>query len=536
MLTSLSALPPALRRLLAMNRRCRSCRLHLLAVLVCIWIPATPCRAQQPPLLEQLTQTFNGYLEALELSLEPHIMVEDAVGAAVAVEDPGQKQALAAISQRNQRHLRAVAIWLATTGSFSTQQHQKVLELADQLAQQAPDPAQAGRGHNQQQNSPAPVLYAGPGGPGRKLSRKFITSVLETIADTAQQEILRAALQERDVFHRRAFAAYIAELAGRRLYLTSTQCEQLTALIDQRLVELGEKSQHPLYAANPQAYFLPYESLWTCISDQARKQVLNEAQSAFLKESQNLGDSLDQMHLSSSQSPEEWLQFVTDSSQKLQPWMLTGYLNRAQFYQDSLQLTDEQTAQLKLAALGATSHSLREWRDQCYNTIDQMENHRQQFAGGNFSFGLSRPDFNGEQSNPSTIWQNAVEKLQITQQATDLKKQRVQRRKQSDAHCALALLDQEFWLQPDQREAVQQLTAQVLPKQEPWEHYEYFRDIMLICYPLLLAEEEPIKKVLNDEQFEAWQGTAKMFQFDESNRLVQLNLQNQGQWSFQLNQ
>ena len=135
-----------------MNRCCRSCRLHLLAVLVCIWIPATPCRAQQPPLLEQLTQTFNGYLEALELSLEPHIMVEDAVGAAVAVEDPGQKQALAAISQRNQRHLRAIAIWLATTGSFSTQQHQKVLELADQLAQQAPDPAQAGRGHNQQQN------------------------------------------------------------------------------------------------------------------------------------------------------------------------------------------------------------------------------------------------------------------------------------------------------------------------------------------------------------------------------------------------
>ena len=114
MLTSLSALPPALRRLLAMNRCCRSCRLHLLAVLVCIWIPATPCRAQQPPLLEQLTQTFNGYLEALELSLEPHIMVEDAVGAAVAVEDPGQKQALAAISQRNQRHLRAIAIWLAT--------------------------------------------------------------------------------------------------------------------------------------------------------------------------------------------------------------------------------------------------------------------------------------------------------------------------------------------------------------------------------------------------------------------------------------
>jgi hypothetical protein len=60
--------------------------------------------------------------------------------------------------------------------------------------------------------------------------------------------------------------------------------------------------------------------------------------------------------------------------------------------------------------------------------------------------------------------------------------------------------------------------------------------LILFCYPVLLADPEDVKKSLSAEQFEVWQGTAQLFRYNKQNRLVELNMQNQGQWNFQLNQ
>jgi hypothetical protein len=166
-----------------------------------------------------------------------------------------------------------------------------------------------------------------------------------------------------------------------------------------------------------------------------------------------------------------------------------------------------------------------------------MENHRQQFAGGgNFSFGLTRPDVYSQHENPSAIWQNAIDQLSLGQQAQTLKEQRKERRRQADSHCVTALLDQELWLLPEQRDAIRKITLETLPKQEPWDHYDYFRDIILFCYPVLLADLDVVRQSLSAEQFEVWQGTAQLFRYNKDNRLVELNLQDQGQWNFQLNQ
>ena len=515
-----------------------------MAVVACVSPSATSCsHAQQPPLLQRLTEALDLALQGLQPDGHDGDM-PDMVQIGVAIDaaaDPAEnaviKQNRQAVEQRNDRLLNAVAAWMQAVAAFTPEQRTKLTELTKQrlAAQPAPN-AQPRVNQGQAGQSMAPILYGGPQGMGRSLAMALFEDVLKDVADEQQRQKLQAAMQERSAYQRTTFAAYISQLAGRRLYLTDQQAEKLTALVDQYLQVAGEKSWHPLYSSTPYAYFLPYENLWTCIPEEARRQVLNEAQAGYLAETQKLGDSLDQMHLSSSQTPEEWLKFVEESSQKLEPWILAGYRARSQWYRESLQLSAEQTAALQLAALGAASHGLRDWRDQCYSTIDQMENHRQQFAGGNFSFGLSRPDLQGDQGNSAAIWQKAVESLDMPQQAVALKDQRKQRRRQADSHCVTALLDQELWLLPEQREAVRQLTLGTLPQQDPWDAYEYFRDLILFCYPLLLADPEDVKKSLSTEQFEVWQGTAQLFRYNKQNRLVELNMQNQGQWNFQLNQ
>lgn len=512
-------------------------RLLLLLVFASPWTVNT-CRAQQPPLLERLTEAFNEVLGGLQqqpnIELMQDVQVVEAVGVA---ENAGMQQVQQATQQRNQRLLNTVAAWMNAVAEFTPEQR---LLVAQQIQQQLVTASATVK--RQQRNVPensasvAPILYCGPQGFGRSLSTTLVESVLQNVADEQQQQKLQAALQERDNFQRTTFAAYISNLVDRRLFLTARQTEKLTDLVDQHLQVSGQKSWHPLYAATPYTYFLPYENLWTCVSEQARKEVLNETQTVFLTETARLGDSLDQMHLSSSQTPEEWLKFVEESSQKLEPWMLSAYRTRSQWYKETFQLSDDKAAALQLAALGATSNNLREWRDQCYSTIDQMENHRQQFNGGNFSFGLTRPDAYGQVYNQSSIWQNAVDQLNLGQQARALKEQRHQLRKEADSHCVTVLLDQELWLLPEQREALRKIALDTLPKQEPPDYYDYFRDIILFCYPLLLADNELVKQSLSAEQFEVWQGTASLFRYDKNNRLVELNLQNQGQWNFQLNQ
>jgi len=520
----------------------------LLSTLMAAFTCVAPCvttavHAQQPPLLQRLSEALDIVLGDLrhgghDADMPDMEQVEVAVVAAVdPAENAAMKQNRQALEQRHARLLNAVTAWMHAVAAFTPEQRTKLAELtARRLAAQPAPNAMPQVNQGQAGQSMAPILYGGPQGIGRSLAMALVADTLKDVADDQQRQKLQTALQERSAYQRTTFAAYIAQLAGRRLYLTDQQAEKLTALVDQHLLAAGEKSWHPLYSSTPYAYFLPYESLWTCIPEDARKQVLNEAQTGYLAETQKLGDSLDQMHLSSSQTPEEWLRFVEEASQKLEPWLLAGYRARSQWYRESLQLSAEQSAALQLAALGAASHGLREWRDQCYTTIDQMEDHRQQFAGGNFSFGLSRPDMQSEQGSPSAIWQNAVAALDMQQQALALKDQRKERRRQADSLCVTALLDQELWLLPEQRETVRQLTLDTLPKQDPWDAYDYFRDLILFCYPVLLADPEVVKKSLSAEQAEVWQGTAQMFRYNKENRLVELNMQNQGQWNFQLNQ
>ena len=511
--------------------------LLLLLALVSPWT-SNACHAQQPPLLERLTDALNEVLNGLQqgsnVDQHPDVQIDVQVNPA---ENAIMKQARQAGEQRNVRLLNTVAAWMHSVAAFTPEQRMQVAQQIQQRLSAAPDIEQQrriNRGENAQ--SMAPILYGGPAGAGRSLANALVESVLKDIADEQQQKKLRAALQERADFQRTAFASYISDLVDRRLFLTLQQSEKLTGFVNQHLQAAGEKSWHPLYSATPYNYFLPYENLWTCVTEGARKEILNDTQARFLAETAKLGDALDQMHLSSSQTPEEWLKFVEESSQKLEPWMLSAYRTRAQWYKESFQLNAEQTATLQLAALGATSKNLREWREQCYNTIDQMENHRQQFAGGNFSFGLARPDVYNQFENTSAIWQNAIGQLNVGQRAQTLQQQRKERRRQADSHCVTALLDQELWLLPEQREALRKITLDTLPKQEPWEQYDYFRDIILFCYPVILADGDVVKQNLSAEQFEVWQGTAQLFRYNKDNRLVEMNMQNQGQWNFQLNQ
>ena len=515
--------------------------LRLLLLLLALVSPWTvnDCHAQQPPLLERLTQALNEVLNGLQAGPDAEVMQAVQIGVAVdPAENAGMKQVQQATQQRNLRLLNAAASWMNSVAALTPEQRMQVAQQIQQQLTAAPDLQQRRRiNRGEAAQSMAPILYGGPQGAGRSLANALVENVLQNVADEQQKQKLQAALQERANFQRTTFAAYIADLVDRRLFLTIQQAEKLTGIVDQHLQVAGEKSWHPLYSATPYSYFLPYENLWTCVTEQARKDVLNETQAQFLAETAKLGDSLDQMHLSSSQTPEEWLKFVEEASQKLEPWMLSAYRTRSQWYTESFQLSAEQTAALRLAALGATSSGLRGWRDQCYNTIDQIENHRQQFAGGgNFSFGLTRPDVYSQHENPSAIWQNAIDQLSLGQQAQTLKEQRKERRRQADSHCVTALLDQELWLLPEQRDAIRKITLETLPKQEPFDHYDYFRDIILFCCPVLLADLDVVRQSLSAEQFEVWQGTAQLFRYNKDNRLVELNLQDQGQWTFQLNQ
>ena len=92
-----------------------------------------------------------------------------------------------------------------------------------------------------------------------------------------------------------------------------------------------------------------------------------------------------------------------------------------------------------------------------------------------------------------------------------------------------ALLDQELWILPSERQKVIDAIAPTMPaKFSSIQYSEYFRDMVLICHPLCKLSEEQKKATFSEPQVAVFDLLAKHFRYKAENGYAEFSLRNQG--------
>jgi len=142
---------------------------------------------------------------------------------------------------------------------------------------------------------------------------------------------------------------------------------------------------------------------------------------------------------------------------------------------------------------------------------------------GNFAFSAQNISVDGLDSNE--IWAEAVRTVNADKQTEDRGKHIQHVR----AMTVTALLDQELWLTPAQREEVMKFTEQVVPESLAKGIYDdYVRELVLLAYPLHKVSEAKVNEVLTESQLAVWKQLKGFLRLNPGNNYLEIPMKNQG--------
>lgn len=428
---------------------------------------------------------------------------------------------------RTNAYLASFRPWLVATCQLTPEQ-QTLFDQESQAALEKIQAEYAKESDNNRQHAAMgdtyPIIFVVKGDRTSKID-KALKAVLDTRVLTEQQKpILEAAIKERQDWQKQQFRTLIIQLLDSQLYFSAAQRKSL----EETLIAT-DKIRHPLYTFQPQSYYLPYESIEVLVPAMFRTEVLEEAQRKRLKDLANdRNDS--NMIFQSSSGMEEWEKQIKTAAEKYRKMLLLAAEVRIAWYRRELNLNDNDVRALEIAAKGAAMSAVTTWKEGAEATIEQMLEQAKRF-GGNFAFGTQT--LNAQQLDRTEIWQEAVDKV-AGNKASIIEERTGSERKIMAAEVA-AILDQELWLLPSQREPLIAAMEPTLPaKFSSIQYSEYFRDIVILCHPLVRMEEQQKKQVLSEQQVVVFDLLAKHFRYRAENGYAEFSLRNQGTFHLSL--
>ena len=460
------------------------------------------------------------------------IIGEAVMGEAIVEAAPPErvKQQRQSTTDRLRARLQAMADWIKHQCPLDADQEAALPQLIEETLQQSQRPKPSNLQQQQVFSSnlqpTSPVLFAGLNGIGFQISREFIELLHKRLLTESQKKTLSTALDERRRRLQATWKEHLIFLLDEELFLTPEQI----AAFNKELA--ATQVQHPLYAFQPQPYFLPYESVQKIVSDKMGASFLDENQQAHLKNLLTADPNQNVITIDASMTSDDMAQGIATRSQRQEQHFLLCTAVRIGWYRNIMQLEPEKIRQLEVAAKGAARDAATEWRDSTNNSVENILQNIEQFAG-NVSMGVAEPVLNPDRNQ---IWAKAI--AQILPNATNdpMLASRDANASRIRAEVLLALLDEELWLTSEQRTSLLPLVAATVPRVIPKQYPDYFREITLVAYPLTRMDEAPRNAVLTPQQQVVWGQLAAFFRIRKEfgQGAVEFLMQDMGNWTLML--
>ncbi len=490
--------------------------------------PANQVCADEDSLFQQIGRMIGG---AVRGEAEPNVAVR-ARPANEALLKPGE-QDRQDFQKRIQAHSDSVEAWVNATCEITDEQKGRLKEIC--AAQVTKDIEAFGKGQDpDQRNKPFPktfvLLFTRKEGIAIEFSDGVFSALRKSILTPEQTVKLDAALAERKTFQRDAYIDFLVSMIDKELYLSAEQRDSLRAHLQGRKTTIT----HPMFAFQPQNYYLPYESLSTLLSSVPGKNILAPPQKKRLTDLTGIDPNNQPVNFQAADGVEGWYKKMHQLGLKQRELYLRAAAVRIAWYQKELQLSPEQVDHLTIASKGAAIRALADWKESTEQTFEQMQQHMAQ-AGGNFGFGASPIDTKSIDNNE--IWSEAL-KTMTEGTSNGGMIERTAALKASMGASLLALFDEELWLTPDQRKAlVSQFEKSVPTTDQSLQYQDYIREIVLMAHPLFLTNEKKRNEVLTLPQQEVWKVMQSFFNYQNQNNYVQIQLRNNnGNFGFQIGQ
>ena len=492
-----------------------------------VWYP-TNVRADEDSLFLQIGKMIGG---AVRGEAEADVFVRE-MPANEAFLKPGE-QDRQDFQKRIQAYSNSLEAWVSSTCEISEEQKGRLKEIF--AAQVAIDIEAFGKGQDpEQRNKPFPKTFVLFFTSGDGIATEFSVDVFivlrKEFLSPEQTTKLDAALKERQMFQRDAYINFLVSMVDKELYLSGEQRNSLRVHLQ------GQKRsiRHPMYAFQPQDYYLPYESMATLLSSVPGKSILDPPQKKRLSDLTGTDPNNQNISFQAEEGVEGWYKKMHQLGSKQRELYLRAAAVRIAWYQKELQLSPEQVDHLTIASKGAAIRALADWKESTEQTFEQMQQHLAQ-AGGNFGFGANPIDTRAIDQNE--IWSEAL-KTMTEGTSNGGMTERTAALKASMGASLLALFDEELWLTPDQRKAlVSQFEKSVPETDRSLQYQDYIREIVLMAHPLFLTNEKKRNEVLTPPQQEVWKVMQSFFNYQNQNNYVQIQLRNNnGNFGFQIGQ
>ncbi len=363
-----------------------------------------------------------------------------------------------------------------------------------------------------------PLLFVQSDGLGTKLTDALLKSIRRDILNDAQKEQLKIAIAERTESQNVAFREFVVAVFDQELFLSDEQRQKML----EHLSEEKKQLSSPFYSFVGQNYYLPYQSLNTMLPlrkadflDQRQKERLDDLTS---------GSNGNQNYImfQSSEGPEQWAETIKQAVVTQRKTYLHAAAVRIGYFERTLNLTPEQVEYLTVASKGATTTALADWKLSTQRTVDNMIEQMGQMRG---NFGFSAQNISVDGLDQNEIWAEAVRTVKADKQSEDRTKQLRHVR----AMTVTALLDQELWLTPAQREEVLKFTEPVMPKSSAKGVYDdYVRELVLLAYPLHKVSEAKVTEILTGSQLAVWKQLKDFLKLNPGNNYLEIPMKNQG--------
>ena len=475
-------------------------------------------------LLEQFGNLLGGAFGGGAREAEPQMPAQVMFGQPEAGAVPTEKDRTEHID-RLKAYSGALQVWITQACVLTDAQQTTLKEVADKmLADEITRFAKRRNPQHQNQMFPEtfPILFTRLAGAADGFQTKLLAAIRKELLTREQQDKLTTALADRAKAHREAFRTYIVAIFDKELFLTT---EQRTALASE-LAAKGQTRIHPLYAFQPQSYYLPYESLGVLLPKAKGKTFLEESQEKRLQDLYDSTSNNNNLVFQTSSGPDEWQKQIAEAGKAQREQYQRAAAVRVDYFRTELKLTPEQSEFLTTAGKGASIRALGDWKETTQQTIDQMQQQMAQM-GGNFGFGAQNMNTNTIEQNE--IWAEAVKSVTSSGAADDSLKQRKDFHTTATADMLLALLDEELWLMPEQHERLRVIIRKSLPNtSDPTQSQEYVRDVVLLAFPLFKTREQDRNEILTEPQREAWKQLQSFFQWQQQGNYMQIPLRNQG--------
>lgn len=506
-----------------------SCRVLLIAICVSAGTHSSAI-AQDKPFFERLgegvARLLNGeaipQLEPGGVGMRADLVVDDGLEAEKQQKDRLEKE------ERLRGHLQATAAWIDGCCSLDVPQKEAVnkliVEVLNAKLEEKEGPGQRQQAFSSNMPATAPILFAGFSGTGRRAEIAFLERIRAEVLNEKQKSTLSDAFTERQLSISSGYRQYLILLLDEELLLTSEQAAAFSK-------ELSAKEvRHPLYAFRPMPYFLPYESIREVVTAEMGQVFLDSVQRDRLNDLLATEPNSNVMTIDSSLSVEDVEKQISDNSQILREKYLRSAAVRIGWYQKVIGLDAQQRKTLETAAKGAATDSVAEWRDSSSLSVENILQNMEQF-GGNVSMGLADVSMD---PNANAIWKAALGRVLPDADTHPALAGRRGEAKKVIAGMLTALLDEELWLNQQQRTSLQELVTAILPDSYAKQSWEYFRELILLAYPLTKISDGARSEVLNVHQQMVWSQLAGCYKVrrEAGPGAVEFVLQNQGNWIF----